>query len=109
MNFDDYQKQAMKTAQFPAIGHDCIYPALGLANEAGEVLGKLKKVWRDDGGTFTDEKKKALFDELGDVMWYVAVLAKTLDFNLDDVAEHNLSKLRSRAERNAIKGEGDYR
>lgn len=109
MQFNDYQTAALTTAKYPAIGHLCIYPALGLANEAGEVLGKIKKVFRDDGGTFTEEKLAAISDELGDVLWYVAGLAHELGFKLDDIATHNLHKLKSRKERNAICGDGDTR
>ena len=47
MNFVEYQERARQTAQYPVIGHAVIYPTLGLANEAGEVAGKIKKIFRD--------------------------------------------------------------
>src|SRR5512132_4258763 len=50
MNFNDYQTKSRKTAGYPAIGHAVIYPTLGLVNEAGEVAGKIKKVFRDKDG-----------------------------------------------------------
>ena len=109
MNFNEYQQQCLTTANYPDIGHRCIYPALGLANEAGEVLGKLKKVFRDDGGHFSDQKLEALKDELGDVLWYVAGLAHDLGFTLEEVAHRNVEKLKNRKARNAIHGDGDYR
>ena len=43
MDFTDYQQKAKHTAKYPVIGHGVIYPTLGLANEAGEVAGKIKK------------------------------------------------------------------
>jgi hypothetical protein len=46
MRFDDYQQAARRTAIY-ADRHRVIYPALGLASEAGEVAGKIKKVLRD--------------------------------------------------------------
>ena len=49
MNFNDYQQKSRTTAKYPAIGHPVIYPTLGLVNEAGEVAGKIKKVFRDRG------------------------------------------------------------
>jgi len=69
MNFSDYQKRSRATAQYPSIGHPVIYPVLGLANEAGEVAGKIKKVFRDKGGEISAEMRSALQAELGDVLW----------------------------------------
>lgn len=109
MNINEYQQVALTTANYPPISHSCIYPALGLANETGEVLGKLKKVWRDDNGVFTTEKLNSLFDELGDVLWYLSVLSHELGFKLEDIAEHNKNKLKSRQERGVINGNGDKR
>jgi NTP pyrophosphatase (non-canonical NTP hydrolase) len=109
MNFNEYQKQCLTTANYKPISHSCIYPALGLANEAGEVLGKLKKVFRDDNGTFTKEKLESLADELGDVMWYCSTLAHELGFTLSEIADRNVEKLRSRQQRNTLLGDGDNR
>ena len=109
MNFNDYQKKSCKTAGYPAIGHPVIYPALGLTNEAGEVAGKLKKVFRDKNGEINAETKAALKAELGDVLWYLAQVATELDLTLDEIAEYNIEKLYSRLERGTIKGDGDNR
>ena len=109
MNFNDYQIKARKTAKYPAIGHPVIYPALGLVNEAGEVAGKIKKIFRDKGGEINEETRSALKAELGDVLWYVALVCTELDLSLDEVAEYNIEKLYSRLERGMIRGEGDDR
>ena len=109
MNFNDYQTKSRKTARYPAIGHPVIYPVLGLVNEAGEVAGKIKKVFRDKGGEINDEMRDALKAELGDVLWYVAQLCTELGLSLDEVAEHNLAKLYDRLERGKIRGDGDDR
>jgi NTP pyrophosphatase (non-canonical NTP hydrolase) len=109
MNFNDYQTKSRKTAKYPAIGHPVIYPALGLVNEAGEVAGKIKKVFRDKDGEISEETKSALKAELGDVLWYVAQVCTELSLSLDEVAEYNLEKLYSRLERGTIRGEGDDR
>lgn len=109
MHFNDYQTKSRKTAGYPAIGHPVIYPTLGLVNEAGEVAGKIKKVFRDKGGEISAETREALKAELGDVLWYIAQVAIELDLSLDDIAEANIDKLYDRLERGKIKGEGDNR
>lgn len=103
MTMDEYQREARSTAIYRASAA-VIYPAMGLANEAGEVLGKVKKKIRD--GVLD---KEATIKELGDVLWYLAILADDLHTNLSDVAQQNLDKLRSRQERGTLQGNGDNR
>src|SRR3989344_7470427 len=97
MEFTEYQKLALKTALFPK-KYKIIYSAMGLGNEAGEVLGKIKKWLRgDDGnGEMSEERRLALKKELGDVLWYLAVLARDLNLDLNDIAKLNLEKLQLR-------------
>jgi NTP pyrophosphatase (non-canonical NTP hydrolase) len=109
MEFNDYQSRSRKTAKYPAIGHPVIYPALGLVNEAGEVAGKIKKIFRDKDGEISEETRAALKAELGDVLWYMAQVATELNLSLDEIAEHNISKLYDRLERGKIRGDGDDR
>jgi len=106
--FNEYQEKATATAIYGA-GHKIIYPALGLANEAGEVLGKIKKVLRDNEGNFTTDKCIEIGAEIGDVLWYIAALAKDLDLSLNDIANNNITKLEDRQARNVIQGSGDSR
>ena len=109
MDFLTYQNLAKTTAKYPNIGNNFVYPALGLSSEAGEVAGKIKKVLRDDNGVVSEEKKQAIKDELGDVLWYIAQLATELKLPLDEIAENNVLKLKSRLDRGVITGEGDKR
>jgi NTP pyrophosphatase (non-canonical NTP hydrolase) len=109
MDLVDYQTAALCTALYPNQGDNFVYPALGLAGEAGEVADKLKKVIRDNDGTLTDPVRESVAKELGDVLWYVAVLAHELSYDLDTIAKNNLDKLASRMERGVITGSGDNR
>lgn len=107
MTLNEYQYKAMETAVYPL---PCIYTALGLAGEAGEVANKVKKVLRDANSDFSDEaRKKAIADEIGDVMWYCATLAHDLGFSLEEIAENNYSKLASRKLKGTLHGDGDNR
>jgi NTP pyrophosphatase (non-canonical NTP hydrolase) len=109
MQFSDYQTKSRRTAQYPVIGHAVIYPTLGLTNEAGEVAGKIKKIFRDKGGVIGEAERETLVGELGDVLWYLAQVCTELEVSLDEVAEHNIEKLYSRLERGKIGGDGDNR
>jgi NTP pyrophosphatase (non-canonical NTP hydrolase) len=105
---EDYQAAASETAIYPD-GMKIVYPALGLAGEAGEIANKVKKIYRDAGGEVTEERRNAIGDEIGDVLWYLAALATDLDLDLGDIARKNMSKLKSRQVRGVIGGEGDQR
>ncbi|MDP1624149.1 MAG: nucleoside triphosphate pyrophosphohydrolase family protein [bacterium] len=109
MNFTDYQQKSRATAKYPAIGHAVIYPTLGLVNEAGEVAGKIKKIFRDKDGVIGEAEREALKAELGDVLWYLAQTCTELEISLDEVAEANLTKLLDRQARGKIQGDGDNR
>ena len=104
-----YQRQAAKTAIYPD-SHKIIYPALGLAGEAGEVANKVKKFVRDGYDVEGFELKKGeLASEIGDVLWYCATLANDIGYNLQHIAQGNIAKLNDRAKRGKIGGDGDNR
>ena len=109
MDLNAYQDAARQTALYPDAGNTPIYPTLGLSGEAGEVADKVKKVLRDRAGLFDDEVRAEIALELGDVLWYVAQLASELGYQLEDVANQNLNKLRDRSARGQLKGSGDHR
>lgn len=102
-NFDAYQDFTDDTAIYPE-DKGLEYTALGLASEAGEFAGKVKKAIRDN--TYDAD---AMAAELGDVLWYLARAAAELDYHLSTIAEMNVEKLKSRKERNVISGSGDTR
>jgi NTP pyrophosphatase (non-canonical NTP hydrolase) len=106
--FSTYQSASKGFAIYPQ--QSAIeYVTLGLASEAGEVAGKIKKVLRDRQGDFTAEDVEAIGAELGDTLWYVAQLATELGLDLDQIATDNIQKLSDRQVRNVLKGSGDRR
>lgn len=107
--FDTYQQQSRKTWNLVHTDHPIVYPTLGLVNEAGEVAGKIKKIFRDKGGQIGEEERQALKGELGDVLWYLTQICTELDLTLEEVAAYNLEKLLDRLERGVIRGDGDVR
>lgn len=96
MNFADYQAQVGATARYPTLGHPLVYPALGLAGEAGEVANVIKKIPRDYDGHLIPEVKDRIVDELGDVLWYITACAREIGVPLDEIAEKNIEKVQTR-------------
>jgi NTP pyrophosphatase (non-canonical NTP hydrolase) len=121
MTLNDYQEKAMVTC-LPSCKND-VYAINGLTAEVGEINDKVAK-WVRKGicriesnhivfNTSSEEEvaeyRKELAKEVGDVLWLVAHLSRQLGYTLDDVAKMNIEKLRDRAMRNVIIGEGDNR
>ena len=109
MTFAEYQKDSRRTAIYPNLDNNFVYPTLGLAGETGEIAEKIKKIIRDKGGIVNEEDRQEIKKELGDVLWYISQIATEIKVDLDDVAKTNLEKLLSRLERNKIGGSGDNR
>ncbi len=108
MTLNEYQSKALETAIYPQ-ETAIVYPTLGLTGEAGEVSDKVKKVIRDNGSEFTDDKKREIAKEIGDVLWYCATLSRDLGFTLEEIAQINYEKLHSRQVRGQLHGSGDNR
>ena len=105
----EYQSRACETAIYPK--HRAMeYLTLGLTGESGEIANKVKKFIRD--GAVKDEylaKRIEIGYEIGDVLWYCAVLAEELEMNLGHIMEKNLDKLADRKKRGTLSGSGDNR
>ena len=119
MNFNEYQEEAGKFDTFSyevfvregaKVSHlGMLEKVLGLAGESGEACDKIKKLIRDNDGEVSDEKRVELVKELGDVLWYLAMVSKYLGVEFEKVAKMNIEKLQDRFERNKIHGSGDNR
>ena len=117
-----YQEKAYETAAYGSIIE---YPFTSLAEEAGEVMGKINKFIRKHevsvhGAVFRITKSSELdavgtklredvIKELGDLQWQIAACCTELGITLDQLQESNLEKLRGRVKRGTIEGEGDNR
>ena len=110
---NEYQTSASQYDLFKATGNyntvAFVEKVLGRVGEAGETADKIKKILRDKDGVIDEHDKVEVTKELGDVLWYVASIARYLDVPLEDVAKMNLEKLESRNKRNLLHGEGDNR
>ena len=126
LTLNEYQDKAMSTCMPES--DNLFYMLANLVGEVGEFASKAGKhmrkgnlhittTERDEEGrilhtqiwNITDEDRKLLRDELGDIQWQLAGLAHVMGFSLEEVAEKNLEKLASRKQRNLIDGDGDER
>lgn len=109
MNLSEYQQKALLTASQRTKKNELFHLLLGLVGETGEIAEKMKKNIRDHDSDESKVDTDDLRKELGDVLWYVAVLADYFDLKLDDIAEVNIAKLASRQKRGVLGGSGDNR
>lgn len=110
MEFFEYELAAGNTAVYP-VERGLEYCCLGLASEAGEICGRVKKFIRDERGVPTSESRNLAMVrmEIGDCLWYLAMICIELDISLDHVAQANLAKLMDRKQRGVLGGDGDAR
>ena len=99
MDFNSYQKEALRTDRVPSRdGADdsasLIVPMLGLAGETGQLLSEYKKHLRD--GEAHRLFKERVSEELGDLLWYIANVATKFELSLSDIATANLAKVKQR-------------
>lgn len=91
MKINEYQELALRTAN--KTGDALIVNgALGLCGESGEVADHIKKTFFQ--GHILDKAK--IVEELGDVAWYIAVMAHAIDVDLETVLTNNIEKLKRR-------------
>lgn len=99
MEMQYYQREAVSTDQTEGrnreeAGAAVLVPLLGLAGETGELLTEYKKHLRDGAShrLYADRMR----EELGDLLWYITVVASRFGLTLEAVAEANLDKIRAR-------------
>ena len=89
---NEYQDLALRTANTNNTMDLLLNGVLGLCGETGEVSDHIKK-WKFQGHELDKDK---LVNELGDVCWYIAILAKGLNIDLETVMNLNIEKLNKR-------------
>lgn len=111
MDFAEYEALAGRTATFSGKQKEyaLAYLTLGVTGEAGEVAEKIKKIIRNDEGEVSEEKRDAIKHEIGDVLWYLAMLSRELGIPFEEAAKANIEKLADRLKRGVIRSSGDNR
>jgi NTP pyrophosphatase (non-canonical NTP hydrolase) len=99
MHYDEYVENVKRlTMNFDVTrpgAPTLIHAALGIGGEAGEVVDLVKKYC---GGRIEDRAEliSALKEEVGDLLWYVALLLSNTDLTLGEVLDANVAKLDKR-------------
>lgn len=111
LDFDLYQFKARETAIYPGKGQlgGLLYTTIGLCGESGELANKVKKILRDTDSQMTEETRIKISEEMGDILWYIAMLCDELNLRMAQVANNNIQKLQARKLNGKISGEGDNR
>jgi len=92
MELKEYQKFCKKTAKkFDDKDKEILTWGLGIAGEAGDVAGCVKKTF-----SHGDDQKNGIRENLGDTMWYIAMICDFFDWNIEGVLEDNIKKLEKR-------------
>ena len=103
MYLNDYQHKAVETAQYD----EPMYPIASLMVESAELGDLFIKPWLR--GDKKDIDRQEVVSEAGDVLWNLACLLADMEITLDEVAQYNIAKLKSRKERGVIEGSGGNR
>ena len=92
MHLTDYQALANATAKPLSMKEDLIHASLGLAGEVGELTDTIKKhlIY----GKALDVEN--IREEIGDVLWFCALMATAIGDSLNDIGFQNIEKLRQR-------------
>lgn len=93
MTLNEYQELAQRTRNVGLSPDDHLFNGImGMSGEVGECADLVKKCFFQDGRDI----QEALKDELGDVFWYLVETCTAMEWTLEEVAEHNIEKLKKR-------------
>jgi len=92
MNLKEYQETCKKTSEkFETDEKEILTWGLGVAGEAGDVAGCIKKTF-----SHNNDQKEGIRENLGDTMWYIAMICNFFNWDMDKVLEENVKKLKKR-------------
>ncbi|TCS37460.1 MazG-like nucleotide pyrophosphohydrolase family protein [Paucimonas lemoignei] len=96
MDLITYQNNALRTEKkLPTPVERLVHASLGLATESGEMTTEVKRM-AIYSKPLDEDRRAHLAEEIGDVMWYLAIAADALGMQLADIAAANISKLQQR-------------
>lgn len=92
MNIEQYKADSARTLIDKGYDMNLLHAAMGIGTEAGELLDAFKrKIFYGKELDVVNVK-----EEIGDIMWYIAILLRELDLDFEDILQLNIDKLRAR-------------
>lgn len=88
----EYQELCKETAttwEYP--DKEILIWGLGIAGEAGDVASCIKKTFAHD-----NDKKAGIRENLGDTLWYAAMICNFFNWDMNEVLDENIKKLKAR-------------
>ncbi len=91
-NLKEYQELCRRTAKkFDTQEKEILTWGLGIAGEAGDVASCIKKTFAHD-----NDQRAGIKENIGDTLWYAAMICNFFGWNMEDVLKENIEKLRDR-------------
>ena len=109
MTLNEYQTETINYTEKDTCFRDITFCSVALAEEAGEVCGKVKRIQRDHDGEITPEVRTAILAELGDVLFCVMRSAASIGVTGEEVMRRSYEKMQDRKRRGVQHGSGDDR
>ena len=92
MGLKEYQDLCKVTAKkFETKEKEILTWGLGLAGEAGDVAGCIKKTYAHD-----NDQREGIKENIGDAMWYAAMICNFFDWDMQELLDENIRKLKAR-------------
>ena len=92
LNLSQYQELTKRTApNYKDKNQALTNWGLGVAGEAGDLAGCIKKTLFHD-----NDQSVGTRENIGDTMWYLAMICNTMDWKLEDILQENIDKLEKR-------------
>lgn len=92
MNINEYQEASKRTAgNYKAKNRALSNWGLGVAGEAGDLAGCIKKTL-----FHKNDQSEGIRENIGDTMWYLAMICNTMGWKLEEILQENVDKLEKR-------------
>lgn len=92
ISLKEYQELCKITAKkFETSEKEILTWGLGIAGEAGDVASCIKKTFAHD-----NDQREGIKENIGDTLWYAAMICNFFNWDMSKVLEENLQKLRDR-------------
>jgi len=88
----EFQEACKKTAKrFETKEKEILTWGLGVAGEAGDVAGCIKKTYAHD-----NDQTQGIRENIGDMLWYASMICNFYGWDFEEILQENIEKLKKR-------------